>query len=238
MKLLSIAIFQSCNYDCYYCVMKPWTYPLGHVLEDGTPANALTNETLLNWLDTYIDPNEWLLKITGGEPGLYPEIDTLIPALAQRGYKGMVETNGSLPIPESEAFIRLAAWHIGGDMPQYYDTILIIQDNNNDWEEKIEYCEEHSIPYVVTILRGQHSSYTVEERMEDDAKKEPTKMDGLLMMYSSGTLAMCPSLPPYGSVFNNDIPEIKPLMKDTPCVTCPQIQMMDYFYKEQITKGA
>ena len=208
---------------------------MDHVLEDGTPANAITNEILLNWLDAHIDPNEWLLKITGGEPGLYPEIDTLIPALVQRGYRGLIETNGSLPIPKSEAFIRLAAWHIGKDFPQFYDTVLIIQDNNDNWEQKIAYCKENNIPYVVTMLRGSHSSYTIEERMAEDAKKERTKLDGILMMYSSGGLQLCPSVGlNYGSIFNNDVPEYKRLMDGTPCVTCPQTQMIDYFYRELV----
>jgi hypothetical protein len=218
--------------------MKKWVYPIDHILEDGAPANAITNDALLQWLDAYIDPNGWLLKITGGEPGLYPEIDTLIPALEQRGYKGIVETNGSLPIPQNESFPRLAAWHINRDMPEYYDTILIIQDSNDNWEEKIKYCKEHEIPYVTTMLRGIHSSYTEEERMAEDAKKEPTKLDGILMMYSSGGLQLCPSVGlNYGSIFNMDTAEPKSIMAETPCITCPQTQMMDHFYRDFISGG-
>ena len=234
MKLLSIAVIQSCNYDCYYCVMKNWIYPLDHVLEDGAPANAVTNAALLQWLDGHIDPGEWLLKITGGEPGLYPEIDTLIPALAQRGYKGVVETNGSLPVPQSGSFPRLAAWHIGRDFPQYYDTILIIKDGGDNWEEKIAYCEEHNVPYVTTMLRGVHSSYTVEERTAADAEREPTKLEGLLMMYSSGGLQLCPTVGlNYGSIQNND-EAVPKLIQGTSCATCPQTQMMDHFHGDLI----
>ena len=225
MKLLNIAIIQSCNYDCYYCTMKKWIYPVGHIFEDGTPANAITNETLLRWLDAYIEPEEWILKITGGEPGLYPEIATLIPALTERGYKGLIETNGSLPIPQSENFIRLAAWHINRDMPKYYDTMLIIKNKDDNWEEKIEYCKINNIPYIDVMLRGEETLYDV----PDDVKK--TKLNGLLMIYSSGVLQMCPCIPNYGNILNMDKPQVKSIPEDTPCETCPQTQIIGCFYE-------
>jgi len=42
MFLLNLAVIQSCNYDCYYCTMKEWTYPIDHVFGDGKKANRLT----------------------------------------------------------------------------------------------------------------------------------------------------------------------------------------------------
>lgn len=229
MKLLNIAIMQSCNYNCEYCTMKQWTYPIDAVWDNGTRVNSITNEALLKWLDEYIDPKEWIIKITGGEPGLYLEIDNLIPELEQRGYKGLIETNGSLSIPKSESFIRLAAWHLNRDFPQYYDTILIIKNDKDKWGLKEEYCIELNIPYVTVMLREKNSLYDVPGDVEH------TKLDGLLMMYSSGGLQLCPTVGMnYGSIHNMDKPEPKTLIEGTPCITCPQVQMIDYFFSDII----
>jgi len=163
MNLLSIYLTQSCNLGCYYCPMKEWMKPLDYVFEKnginpgeaaGAKFNSITNEALLRWTDAYCPPSEWLLHITGGEPGLYPEIGTLIPALTERGYKGVISTNGTLPIPASPNFIRAAAWHEGvAEMPPYHDVILLLEPNpNDDTEEKKQYCEEHGVPYKTKLF--------------------------------------------------------------------------------------
>jgi len=221
MKLLNIAVIQSCNYDCYYCTMRKWTYPIND------PLNAMTNAILLRWLDKYIDPTEWYIKITGGEPGLYPEIGELIPALVERGYKGYIETNGSLPIPQTENFPRLAAWHEGRPRPKYVDVMLIIQARDH-WEAKVKWCADNGMPYYVTMMRGEHSPLSIGERRATDAARTPTSIEAILMVYSSGSLVKCPcGIEPYGYIQHMDEPQPQSTQISA-CTTCPQTHMIDY----------
>jgi len=142
MNILNVSLYMSCNYGCDYCPVKKWLVPL-----DDSSHNLLTNESLLKWLDKYLKPEEWHIELTGGEPGLYPEIDTLIPALTERGYHGQIKTNGSLPIPASPNFTRCVAWHKDKDFPQYYDQIAIIKNPDDDWQKKEARCKKHKIPH-------------------------------------------------------------------------------------------
>jgi hypothetical protein len=213
--------------------MKEWTYPLD------SDKNCMTNEMLLRWLDKFIDPKEWFIKITGGEPGLYPEIGKLIPSLANRGYRGYIETNGSLPIPKAENFPRLAAWHERKPKPKYVDIMLIIQAKD-DWKAKVKWCEDNKIPYYITMMRGQYSPFSIEERRAADAARQPTSIEGILMLYSSGSLVRCPcGLEPYGYIQDMDKPIPQPtqfVMTEGastiryPCETCPQTHIIDHLW--------
>jgi len=231
MFLLNLAVIQSCNYDCYYCTMKEWTYPIDHVFGDGKKANRLTNEILFKWIDAFLNPNEWMIKITGGEPGLYPEIEGLVLGLAQRGYRGIIETNGSLPIPKTDNFIRLGAWHLGKPFPVYYDAIVIIQNKNDNWQEKIDHCEKKGIKYLINMQRGASSPWTLEERHAEDATHEKTHYERQLMLYSAGNFQSCPmTKASYGSIFDM----VKPmpfLITTVNCQTCPQFHGMDRLIK-------
>ncbi len=53
---------------------------------------------ILKWMDKYLNPYEWFLEISGGEPGLYKGINELISTLNSMGYYGIIRTNGTLPI--------------------------------------------------------------------------------------------------------------------------------------------
>lgn len=143
MKFLHIALIGSCNRRCGYCrqAFNGHLYPVRH------EANKITNAGLLAWLDKYFVSSEWYACITGGEPGLYPEIETLIPALNERGFRGHIETNGSLPIPKSKNFKLLSAWHMGAEFPKHYDAVLVIKNPHEDYMAKIKYCKENGVVY-------------------------------------------------------------------------------------------
>ncbi|MDR0456702.1 MAG: radical SAM protein, partial [Treponema sp.] len=145
MNILHISLMSSCNFDCYYCTVKKWLVPLEGAQAIGR--NLLTNEALLKWFDAFIKPDKWYIELIGGEPGLYPEIGDLIPALTEKGYHGIVKTNGSLPIPESPNFIRAAAWYKDRDLPQYFDQLVIIKNPDDTWRDKESYCKKKKIKY-------------------------------------------------------------------------------------------
>jgi len=147
----------------------------------------------LKWLDAYLKPEKWYIELIGGEPGLYPEIDTLIPALTERGYHGQVKTNGSLPIPASPNFIRCAAWHEGRDFPEYYDQIVIIKNPDDNWQEKEDHCKEQGIPYQLLDFDTRSCGpRNIPELMEGYS---PNKTVYSQHINSSGQVTCCPSAP-------------------------------------------
>ena len=189
MKLLTIYPIQSCNLNCYYCPSKQYVYPAE------SENNKINNEMIFKWVDYYLNPKEWLIEITGGgEPGMYPEIDGLIHGLEERGYYGEIKTNGTLPIPESEHFIRIAAWHSVFDSknpPKYFDTMIIIMNPDDEWNKKVEYCETHNIPYQKFTFIPFH----LPTSMRKPEQHEPVMLNRLItdwtVVYSSGRIARC-----------------------------------------------
>jgi 7-carboxy-7-deazaguanine synthase len=86
-----------CNLDCAYCDTR---YARG----DGE----------LRRLDSVVADVEGysteLVEITGGEPLLQPETIELSDCLVGLGHRVLVETNGSLPLPETRSFTAIMDW--------------------------------------------------------------------------------------------------------------------------------
>jgi MoaA/NifB/PqqE/SkfB family radical SAM enzyme len=121
VNLLQISLTNKCNIACACCPIAKWR---------NSPAfpNTLANEILIPFLEERIDPNEWRIELTGGEPALYGGLPELLQWLQQRGYKGLVKTNGTLPIPSVPGFRRVAAFHDLENPPSWFDEILIIRN--------------------------------------------------------------------------------------------------------------
>jgi len=235
MNILHISLMSSCNYNCYYCTVKKWLVPLEGAQAIGR--NLLTNESLLKWLDAYLPPEEWYVELIGGEPGLYPEIDTLIPALTERGYHGQVKTNGSLPIPESPNFIRCAAWHKGREFPQYFDQIVIIKNPEDDWESKKAYCEEQGIKYQLLDFDTRYCNRNVPELMKG---YEPNKTIYSQHINSSGQVTCCPSSIPVMQGGKMTIFEmVEPFRTNTlreMCPACKNVHDVELFLPDDIRR--
>jgi len=151
--------------------------------------NCLTNNLIFSWLDVYCPPDEWCIEISGGEPGVYPEIKELVNGLTERGYYGLIKTNGTRPIPYSSSFKRIAAWHQCRSInnpPEYYDTILIIKNPDDCWEDKVKYCIDHGIPYREVIFRDPEN-----RNPTDEVAVNNTFIKNWTVLYSNGQLSKC-----------------------------------------------
>ena len=230
MNLINLVLYQSCNQSCKHCPMKQWIYAPNAVDANGNKLNALTNEIILNWYDKYIDPNICLTQINGGEPALYPEINTLIPALTKRGHKGIVLTNGSLYVPQSDNFKRCAAWHMGYDMPKYYDLILILKNPYEDWQKKVEHCKQNNIMYEVFEFQYFNDENAPALR-EIDPYINPEYIDYVSTIYASGTMAGCPSAAVIEgkSILKMSEPEMYPIKEK--CPHCQTVRAFEVFCK-------
>lgn len=140
MNLLQIALTTKCNLKCPTC-------PMAEYRTDEHPKYVITNVRLIAYLYKYIDPKEWFIELTGGEPGTYEDLPALLDWLQTHQYRGLIKTNGILPIPKFGHFPRIAAFHNLKMPPKYYDQILIVY--GNDMNAKADWCNERDIPFQV-----------------------------------------------------------------------------------------
>jgi len=138
MNLLQIALTNKCNRECAWCPIAKWRNNPAH-------PDKLTNERLFMLLGR-LDPQEWAIELTGGEPALYPELDELLGWLQAKGFRGLVKTNGSLAIRSVPNFRRIAAFHELGKPPYFHDEVLIIS-NLPDFRAKVEWCLANGAAY-------------------------------------------------------------------------------------------
>lgn len=140
MNFLQVSLTSRCNLSCWHC-------PMANYRNTDNEAFRLTNGRLLPWLEKYVSPEEWIIEFTGGEPALYDGINELVTILSEKGYRGLVKTNGLLPIAKSSGFKRVAAFHQLDNPPKHFDEILIVDKIQRD--EKVAYCKEHEWSYKV-----------------------------------------------------------------------------------------
>lgn len=151
--------------------------------------NAITVKNLMPWVDKYLDSDKWIIEITGGEPGLHPEINEIIIELSKRGFKGFVKTNGSTSINKNENFIRITAWHKGKEFPQNYDKIVIIKNPDDNWEEKIEHCKKNRIQFRTTEF---NDGQTSPEDTDDEEAYPYNDTKRYCHINSMGQITKCP----------------------------------------------
>ena len=211
MKLATIWLTNKCNYGCYYCPSKKWLQPpdFEYACQNGeeekcpdcvsvsrsvaceSAVSRNRNDLLIPWMDRYLDPGEWLVELTGGEPGLYPEIGDLVPELNKRGYRGVVKTNGSLPIPKSDGFVRVAAWHQDRPFPEHYDVILIIKNPGDDWPAKVRRCRDGGVPYRTCTFNPAYKGETTEKDGVSLGGHEPSKITEYMYVNCFGQIIPC-----------------------------------------------
>jgi len=166
MNLIQISLTNRCNRSCDYCPIKPWrnnpAYP-----------NKLTNEKLFLLLEK-LNPKEWAIELTGGEPALYLELDELLGWLQAKGFHGLIKTNGTQYIRKVPSFKIVAAFHNLNKPPKWFEDILIIA-HTPDFERKIEWCLERGISYKVI----ERDTYNKPAGKDD-------KSDGKIMFITPG----------------------------------------------------
>jgi hypothetical protein len=191
----------------------------------------ITNETLLGWLDAYMEPDKWIIEITGGEPGLYPEINKLVEELNNRGYAGMVKTNGSLPIHKTENIKLISAWHKGRAFPLYYDEIVILKNPEDDWKAKEQYCKENGISYHTVLF---DTANMRNGKRVDMLLCEHHKIIYTCHINSSGQITKCAKDPvnPAYTIFNMTPPQTMNVLYS--CPKCKGMYDVEMFLGEDI----
>lgn len=157
MNLLQIALTTKCNRRCKEC-------PMLEFVTSEHPQYGLNNVRLIPFIYKNVDPKKWFIELTGGEPALYEGLDELCMWLTNHEYRGLIKTNGDLPIKKYGHFPRIAAWH-GKELPKYYDQILLIYGIQGYWE-KAKFCRDNGIPYETVGLDKDSSIDNVVHNIE------------------------------------------------------------------------
>lgn len=218
MNLLNISIIMSCNKLCPYCPISVHLVPIDNQFHNTVSTapypfdgnNCINNEALLKWVDKYIDPNEFIIEITGGEPALYREIDSLITELNNRNFYGLIKTNGTIPLLKSKNFQRVVSWHTWQDScPTDYDQILIIRNPKDNWRAKVEYCKQHNIPYGTSLFDDFRTTGVPVNRQLDKI----AHFLGITHINNQGQVTACPKRSPdfHKSIWHDTPPTIKTL---------------------------
>jgi len=225
MTLIEIYLYQSCNLKCKDCPMAAWLYEPDDLDRDGFKRNAITNDLLIPWMQQHLDPKECFIEFTGGEPGMYPEIGTLIPKLEELGFRGIIRTNGTLPIPETKSFKRVAAWHKDTPFPISFDHILILENPEDDWQSKERHCQRNGISYDVFPYKFFSTDHRVTTNYPIITC---TIFDKMSTMFSSGVIVGCFS--GRGSAKRSpSLLKNSPPVNDRFCPTCGNMRAVECF---------
>lgn len=82
-------VTRSCNYDCYFCHSEG--------IRGGIRRHQLSVDDYVTLYDIYSKMEEWNgVTLSGGEPLLFKDVDTLLKKLNERGANITIVTNGSL----------------------------------------------------------------------------------------------------------------------------------------------
>lgn len=200
MNFLQIALTTKCNLACPHCPIKAYRNT------DDEPF-VLTAARLIPWLAANINPEEWVVELTGGEPALFKGLDTLCRWLSCNKYRTLIKTNGLLRIGQYPYISRIAAFHNLDRPPKYFDVILII--DKLDREAKERYCKEHGWPYKVIGYNKENPDGAVHN------------FDKIAFIDPHGHNVPCPSCPIlWESGDDPYIIEKKPLSKGRCCPKC------------------
>ena len=98
IRYLRLSVTDRCNFRCRYCMPAEGVCKREH-------SEMLSFEELTEIVRAAVSLGVSKVRLTGGEPLLQPHIGELITALGALGYRGEIETNGSVAL---EPFAALA----------------------------------------------------------------------------------------------------------------------------------
>ncbi|MFW5803580.1 MAG: 7-carboxy-7-deazaguanine synthase QueE [Verrucomicrobiota bacterium] len=129
-----------CNLDCRYC-----DTPQAHAQGAPMSAEDIAAETLNH--DTP------LVEITGGEPLLQPETPRLADALVYANRTVLIETNGTIALPERRSFHAILDWKTpGSGHPDSFRRDNLVRLRAGD-ELKFVICDRTDFDWAVERLR-------------------------------------------------------------------------------------
>lgn len=151
-KITAVVFLGGCNFRCRFCQNYPLVYeplPLSEFSWDEIKRKILAKK---GWLDGVV--------VSGGEPTIHPELETLLWEIQQMGFLTKLDTNGSKPGVLKRLFDRKLLNYIAMDiktsLDEHYATVVGTDVNLPDLLESIRLITESGIDYEfrTTLVPG------------------------------------------------------------------------------------
>ena len=158
-KVACTVFLQGCNFRCPFCHNSDL---LG---KDGP--EGMTDGELLKFLEKRKGVLDGVC-ITGGEPTLQPELETLIRAIKEMGYAVKLDTNGARPeVLEKlsrEGLLDYVAMDIKNDPEHYGETVGVPRMDISNVERSVKFLLAGEQPYEfrTTVVAELHDETTME----------------------------------------------------------------------------
>ncbi len=163
--LIAINLTRRCNLACSHCYMDAETRSAGGSEELGT-------EEVKKLLDEIASrSNETMVVLTGGEPLLRRDLETLVAHGNQLGLSIVVGTNGVL-LNETRVHSLKAAGALGMGIsldsldPESHDSF---RGCPGSWEKTLagmDYCRKHGLPFQVHFSVTEHNAHEVQSMID------------------------------------------------------------------------
>ncbi len=158
-KVACTVFLQGCNFRCPFCHNRD--------LLDAAPETISADELL-----TFLKKRQGLLDavcISGGEPTLQPDLETLIREIKALGYAVKLDTNGSRPSVlkalVSQSLLDYVAMDVKNGPAQYAKTIGVDSLALNAIEESLSFLLDGAVDYELrtTVVNELHSERSFAE---------------------------------------------------------------------------
>ena len=159
-KVACTVFLQGCNYRCPFCHNSELLPRQGEPFMD-TPA-----------LLTFLERRAGILEavcISGGEPTLDPELETLLRSVKALGYAVKLDTNGSRPEHlkrlVSEGLVDYVAMDVKNSPARYAQTVGLAKVDLEAVEESLRFLLSGAVDYELrtTLVEQLHDKASVEE---------------------------------------------------------------------------
>jgi len=122
MTYFLLSLTNKCNKHCGYCVVKRWRN------NPDFPDKAAA-EDFMSFLEKELQSDD-VAELTGGEPTLFPGLETLLDWLKERGAKVIIRTNG----------LRLGEWR------KNYGNLVVVLAKHDSGEDYMADRMKHLLP--------------------------------------------------------------------------------------------
>ncbi|MGI6376306.1 MAG: radical SAM protein [Anaerolineae bacterium] len=144
----TLELTERCNLACRHCYISQ---PVGAAM---ARARELSTERVTALLDAMVSAGTLFLALTGGEPLLRPDFDTVYRAARERGLLVTVMTNGTLLTPEiADLFVELRPRAIEitmyGATEETYERVTQAPGSFARFRRALDLLRERSLPLML-----------------------------------------------------------------------------------------
>lgn len=142
-KISSVLFLAGCNLRCAFC----HNYPLVFKPE------SLKKFDLENIKKYLVEHKNWIdgVVVSGGEPTLYKELETLLKEIKEMGFLVKLDTNGTNPKMlrslAEKGLLNFIAMDVKGPLNDKYDKIAGCRVSLGDIRESVEFIKNSGIDY-------------------------------------------------------------------------------------------